>query len=249
MYGGSRKFHLALMGALVALMVLFGAIFWGPWWDAQELAQAQDVAGGGLDEPGKGSDEDKRPAGSKEISEVGDLPADKGQQGPTVNTSSPQGANVGLAGGDGTSQGGVDDEDSGADIVVAPDSKDNVALSPGSERVRVPEVRGASAEEASQALSDSGHVVAGTAKRRSPEPSGTVIGTDPAVGSSVERGTTVAIVLSSGPTNQEDSNGGENEARVTMKEETTETTQPSKMRKRNQKSSTAVLLKSWPRQD
>jgi eukaryotic-like serine/threonine-protein kinase len=242
-YRGSWKRPLALTGALVALLVLLGAVVWGPWWGTQELAQAQDVARGGLDGPGKGSAEDKQPAGSKEVSEVGDLPEDEGQQGPKANTSNPTLANVGLAESDATSQGGGDDEDPGAGIPVEPDSEDNVALGPGSERVRVPEVRGASAEEASQALSDSGHVVAGTAKRRSPEPSGTVIGTDPAVGSSVERGTTVAIVLSSGPTSQEDSNGGEDEARVTTKEETTETTQPSKTRKRNQKSSTAVFVK------
>ncbi len=242
-YGGSRKPPLALTGAFVALLILLGVFVWGPWWGTQELAQAQDVARGGIDEPGQGSHKDKQPAGSKEVSEVGNLPEDEGQQGPNANTSNPMLTNVGLAKGDATSQGGGDDEDPGAGIPVEPDSEDNIALGPGSERVRVPEVRGASAEEASQTLSDSGHVVAGTAKRRSPEPSGTVIGTDPAVGSSVERGTTVAIVLSSGPTSQEDSNGGEDEARVTTKEETTETTQPSKTKKRNQKPSTAVFVK------
>ena len=243
-YGASRKISLALTGAFVALLVLLSAVVWGPWWGTQELAQAQDVAGGGLDEPSKGSDEDKRPAGSKEVSEVGDLPENEGQQDPKATTSSPRLANANLPGGDATPQGGAEDEDPGAGIPVEPGSDDNVALGPGSERVRVPEVRGASAEEASQALSDSGHVVAGATKRRSPEPSGTVIETYPAVGSSVERGTAVAIVLSSGPTSQEDSKGGEDdEARVATKEETTETTQPSKMRKRNQKSSTAVFVK------
>ena len=242
-YGASRKLPLALTGVFVALLVLLSAVVWGPWWGTQELAQAQDVAGGGLDEPSKGSYEDKRSAGSKEVSEVGDLPEDEGQQGPNATTSSPRLANANLPGGDVTPRGRAEDEDPGAGIPVEPGSDDNVALSPGSERVRVPEVRGASAEEASQALSDSGHVVAGTTKRRSPEPSGTVIETYPAVGSSVERGTAVAIVLSSGPTSQEDSNTAENEARVTTKEETTETTQPSKTRKRNQKSSTAVFVK------
>jgi beta-lactam-binding protein with PASTA domain len=240
---------LDLTGVFVALLVLLGAVVWGPWWGTQELAQAQDVAGGGLDEPSKGSDEDKRSAGSNEVSEVGGLPEDKGQQGPKATTSSPRLANANLPGGDATPQGRAEDEDPGAGIPVEPGSDDNVALNPGSERVRVPEVRGTSAEEASQALSDSGHVVAGTTKRRSPEPSGTVIETYPAVGSSVERGTAVAIVLSSGPTSQEDSNTAENEARVTTKEETTETTQPSKTRKRNQKSSTVVFVKGWTQQD
>src|SRR5215207_1349116 len=239
-YGGSRKLPLVLTGAFVALLVLLGAVVWGSWWGTQELAQAQDVALGGLDEPGKDSDKGKRPAGSKEVSEMGDLPEDEGQHGPTMDTSNPTLANIRLAGGDATSQGGVDSEDPGAGMPAEPDSEDNVGLGHGPELVRVPEVRGGSAEEASQVLSDSGHVVAGTAKRPSREPSGRVIGTDPAVGSSVERGTTVAIVLSSGPTSQEDSNGGEDEARVTTKEETTVTTQPSTTRKRNQKSSTAV---------
>jgi eukaryotic-like serine/threonine-protein kinase len=239
-YGGSRKLPLVLTGAFVALLVLLGTVVWGPWWGTQELAQAQDVARGGLDEPGKDSDKGKRPAGSKEVSEMGDLPEDEGQHGPKMDTSNPMLANIRLAGGDDTSQGGVDSEDPGAGMLAEPDSEDNVGLGHGPERVRVPEVRGGSAEEASQVLSDSGHVVAVTAKRPSREPSGTVIGTDPAEGSSVERGTTVSIVLSSGPTSQEDSNGGEDEARVTTKEETTVTTQPSKTRKWNQKSSTAV---------
>jgi serine/threonine-protein kinase len=239
-YEGFRKHPLALTGAFVALLVLFGAVVWGSGWGTRELAQAQDVVHGGLDEPGKDSDEGKRPAGSKEVSEVGDLPEDEGPHGPELDMSKPTLSNVGLAEGDATSWGGVDDEDPAVGTSVEPDSEDNIALDHGSERVRVPEVRGGSAEEASQVLSDSGHVVAGTAERPSREPSETVIGTDPAVGSSVERGTTVSIVLSSGPTSQEDSNGGEDEARVTTKEETTVTTQPSKTRKRNQKSSTAV---------
>jgi hypothetical protein len=224
----------------VALLVLLGTVVWGPRWGTQELAQAQDVAREGLDEPGKDSDEGKRPAGSKGVSEMGDLPEDEGQHGPKMDTSNPMLANIRLAGGDDTSQGGVDSEDPGAGMLAEPDSEDNVGLGHGPERVRVPEVRGGSAEEASQVLSDSGHVVAVTAKRPSREPSGTVIGTDPVEGSSVERGTTVSIVLSSGATSQEDSNGGEDEARVTTKEETTVTTQPSKTRKWNQKSSTAV---------
>jgi eukaryotic-like serine/threonine-protein kinase len=262
-YGGrSSNLPLALAGAFLALLVLLGAAVWGPWWGSQELAQAQDVARGALDRPGEASDEDERAAGLKEVpeagdlsededqeglkavSEAGDLPEDEGQEGLGANTGSPKLGNLGLASSEATSQGDINDQDPEAGIPAELGSEDNVALGPKPERVRVPEVRGGSTEEASQALSASGHVVAGTAKRHNPKPSGTVIGTNPAVGSPVERGTAITILLSSGPASQEDSNGGEDEAEVTMEEETTVTTQSSKTRKRNQKSSTAVFVKA-----
>ena len=263
MYGGrSSNLPLVLAGAFLGLLVLLGAAVWGPWWGSQELAQAQDVARGALDSPGEGSDEDEQAAGLKELpeagdlsegedqeglregSEAGDLPEDEGQEGLGANTGSPTLGNLGLAGGEAASQGDINDQDPEAGIPAELGSEDNVALGPKPERVRVPEVRGGSTEEASQALSDSGHVVAGTSKRHNPEPSGTVIGTNPAVGSPVERGTAVTILLSSGPASQEDSNGGEDEAKATTEEETTVTTQSSKTRKRNQKPSTAVLVKA-----
>jgi hypothetical protein len=265
MYGGRlRKLPLVLAGASVALLlVLLGAAVWGPWWGPQELARAQDVARGALDRPGEASDEDEQAAGLKEVpeagdlsededqeglkevSEAGDLPEDEGQEGLGANTGSPKLGNLGLASSEAASQGDINDLDpEEAGIPAERGSEDNVALGPKPERVRVPEVRGGSAEEASQALSDSGHVVAGTAKRHNPEPSGTVIGTNPEVGSPVERGTAITILLSSGPASQEDSNGGEDEAKVTMEEETTVTTQSSKTRKRNQKPPTAVFVKA-----
>jgi hypothetical protein len=245
MYGGrSSNLPLVLAGAFLGLLVLLGAAVWGPWWGSQELAQAQDVAREPLDRPGEASDEDEQAAGLKEVSEAGDLPQDEGQEGLGANTGSPKLGNFGLAGGEAASQGDINNQDPEAGIPAELGSEDNVALGPKPERVRVPEVRGGSTEEASQALSDSGHVVAGTAKRHDPESSGTVIGTNPAAGSPVERGTTITILLSSGPASQEDSNGGEDEAKVTMEEETTLTTQSSKTRKRNQKPSTAVLVKA-----
>ena len=258
-YGGrSSNLPLALAGAFLALLVLLGAAVWGPWWGSQELAQAQDVTRGALDRPSEASDEDEQAAGLKEVpeagelfededqeglkevSEAGDLPEDEGQEGLGANTGSPKLGNLGLPSSEAASQGDINDQDPEAGIPAELGSEDNVALGPKPERVRVPEVRGGSTEEASQALSDSGHVVAGTAKRHNPEPSGTVIGTNPAVGSPVERGTAITILLSSGPASQEDSNGGEDEAKSTTKEETTVTTQSSKTRKRNQKPSTAV---------
>jgi eukaryotic-like serine/threonine-protein kinase len=263
MYGGrSSNLPLALAGAFLALLVLLGAAVWGPWWGSQELAQAQDMTRGALDRPGGASDEDEQTAGLKEVPEagdlsededqeglkevfeVGDLPEDEGQEGLGANTGSPKLGNRGLPSSGAASQGDINDQNPEAGIPAELGSEDNFAPDPEPERVRVPEVRGGSTEEASQALSDSGHVVVGTAKRHDPEPSGTVIGTNPAVGSPVERGTAITILLSSGPASQEDSNGGEDEAKVTMEEETPVTTRSSKTRKRNQKPATAVFVKA-----
>jgi beta-lactam-binding protein with PASTA domain len=220
------------------------------------------VARGALDRPVEGSDEDGLAAGLKEVpeagdlsedevqeglkevSEAGDLPEDEGQEGLGANTGSPKLGNLGLPSSEAASQGDINDQDPEAGIPAELGSEDNVAPGSKPERVRVPEVRGGSTEEASQALSDSGHVVVGTAKRHNSEPSGTVIGTNPAVGSPVERGTAITILLSSGPASQENSNDGEDEAKVTMEEETPVTTQSSKTRKRNQKPSTAVFVKA-----
>jgi serine/threonine-protein kinase len=215
--------------------------------DRSGEASDEDEQAAGLKEDPEAGDlsEDEDQEGLKEVSEGGNLPENEGQEGLGANTGSPKLGNLGLTGGEATSQGDINDQDpEEAGIPAELGSEDNVALGPKPERVRVPEVRGASAEEASQALSDSGHVAAGTAKRHNPEPSGTVIGTNPAVGSPVERGTAVTILLSSGPASQEDSNGGEDEAKVTMEEETTVTTQSSKTRKGNQKPSTAVFVKA-----
>jgi hypothetical protein len=77
------------------------------------------------------------------------------------------------------------------------------------EQVGVLEIREGSAEEASQEHFGAEHVGEGTANDRGSEPTGTVIGTHPAVASPAERKTSVANEGGSGTTSQDD---GEEEA-------------------------------------
>jgi serine/threonine-protein kinase len=115
---------------------------------------------------------------------------------------------------------------------VEPGTEVNTTISSEPEQVSVPEVSGETVEEAKQALSDAGHLVAGTAARRSPKPAGTVIGTDPPTGSTVKRGTAVSILVSSGPANEEGSDDGKEAA--LEPEVTSALTRLSESRKREQ---------------
>jgi len=68
----------------------------------------------------------------------------------------------------------------------------------GSDRVAVPNVVGADEGPARQALSREGFDVEAT-RRRAPEPTGTVIGQDPAPRTQAEEGSTVTLTVSQGP--------------------------------------------------
>src|SRR5215207_8302200 len=243
--GRLRNLPLALAGASVALLlVLLGAAVWGPWWGPQALARAQDVARGPLDGLGEASGEDEGVTGSKDDLEVGDLLEDEGRKSSKAAPGSPKPGVFAFTSGDTVLRSGADDQENpGANIPAELGTK-VVSPTVGSvpERVSVPKVLGESVEQASRALSDAGHVVRGTATRRSSEPAGTVVGTDPAVGSAVERGTAVAIMVSSGPASQAGSNGGEDA--VPAVEETIAPTQPPKTKKRDQKPLTAVFAKA-----
>ncbi len=63
---------------------------------------------------------------------------------------------------------------------------------------------------------------------RSPESSGTVVGTDLPVGSAVERGTAALIAISSGPASQDGRNGDEDAALTSTPETPPATMQPSR---------------------
>ena len=67
------------------------------------------------------------------------------------------------------------------------------------DRVEVPDVSGLGADAAAELLEEAGCEVAGTRERPGPEPEGTVVGTDPPVGTAVATGTPVVLVVSGGP--------------------------------------------------
>ena len=64
--------------------------------------------------------------------------------------------------------------------------------------VAVPDVSSVGVDEATRALAAAGCSVSGTTEVPSPEPAGTVLGTDPPVGTAVEPGTAVTLVVSAG---------------------------------------------------
>ena len=66
------------------------------------------------------------------------------------------------------------------------------------DRVDVPDVSGLDADAATELLEEAGCEVAGTREEPSSEPAGTVIGTDPPVGTAVASGTPVVLVVSGG---------------------------------------------------
>ena len=68
----------------------------------------------------------------------------------------------------------------------------------GAERVEVPDVSGLGGDAATERLREAGCEVAGTREEPSPEPAGTVVGTDPPIGTAVALGTPVTLIVSGG---------------------------------------------------
>ena len=69
----------------------------------------------------------------------------------------------------------------------------------GPDRVDVPDVSGLGADAATALLREAGCEVAGTRTEPSPEPEGTIVGTDPPVGTAVASGAPVTLIVSGGP--------------------------------------------------
>ena len=236
-----------LATGLVALLVLLGAASWGPWWDSEEHARAQDVASGSLDEFGEDFEGGERASGTmKTISNAENLPEDEGRESSTTDTDSPELGNVGFVSSDAVLQNDVINGDPAVGNPM--ERSTELEATPGSEpeRVNVPDVSGGSAEEAASSLSDAGHVVLGTAERHSSEPAGTAVGTDLPTGSAVERGTPVLILVSSGPASQDTGTGDEDAAPTPAPEATPAPRQPSKTGKRDPKALTATFAKGEP---
>jgi protein kinase-like protein len=207
-YGGrANKIPLALAGTCVALLILLGVAVWGPWWGPQELARAQDVAGGSLDGPVEAFDADERMAsttedergdGSKGGSEAASLPKNQGQRNSEASTGSPTLGNPNLPSGTAVLEG------SAVGQYSEPDSETNGVPGIRPEQVGVLEIKEGSTQEASQEHLGAEHVGEGAANGRSSEPTGTVIGTRPAVASPAERETSVTNEGGSGTTSQDD---------------------------------------------
>ena len=207
-YGGRlNKLPLALAGTCVALLVLLGVAVWGPWWGPQELARAQDVAGGfpdGLseasevDEPNPSTKEGERVYGSKEGPETGNLPEDEGYRSTEASTGSPNVGGPSLVSDTADLQGGAIGQDPELE------SEANAAPGIGLEQVGVLKIRKGSAEVASQEHSGAEHLEEGAANGHSSEPTGTDIWPHPKVVPPAERETSVATEGGNGPTSQDD---------------------------------------------
>jgi hypothetical protein len=207
-YGGRfNKIPLALAAASVTLLFLLGVAVWGPWWGPEELAQAQDVAGGSLDGLGEASDvdeptvstnEDELGDGSKESPETGKLPKDEGQRSSEASTGSSKIGDSGLVAGTAVLQGGAIRQD--------PESNSEANIVPGfgPNQVSEQEFSEGSVREASQKLFDAEHVVEGATNERSSEPTGTGIGPHPTVVPPTKRDISVTNEGGSGSTSQDD---------------------------------------------
>jgi serine/threonine-protein kinase len=101
-----------------------------------------------------------------------------------------------------------DDVDQGRVISTTPPAEAEVhegqvvtvVVSRGAEEVEVPRLVGQTRDEARDLLTEVGLRLGRVTQEASSEPAGTVLRSNPAEGVSVERGTQVDIVLSSGPT-------------------------------------------------
>jgi serine/threonine-protein kinase len=89
------------------------------------------------------------------------------------------------------------DPSPGTRVVKGTDVRVNV--SKGLPPVPVPNVIGQSQADASSALKDAGFTVGPTREENSDKPAGTVIDTDPKVGTSLQRGSSVSLIVSKGP--------------------------------------------------
>ena len=207
-YGGRfNKIPLALAAASVALLFLLGVAVWGPWWGPEELARAQDVAGGSLDGLGEASDidewvastnEDERRDGSKEGPERGNLPEDEGQRSSEVSTGSPKLGDPGHGSGSAVLQ----DDAIGQD--PEPNIEANAVPGFGPDQGSSPQFIEGSVGEASQKLFDTEHVEEGMANGRSFEPTGTDLGPHPTVVLQPKRDISVTNEGGSGTMSQDD---------------------------------------------
>jgi eukaryotic-like serine/threonine-protein kinase len=230
-----RRLPLALTAAFIGLLVLLGVVIWGgPWSDSREQARVLDVAGGPLDGLDGASERGEQAVAQKEeVPDAGLLPAEKSPDSSKANTpSNPKLGSIDPVSNHAVLQNGVTGQDHPeAGSSVKSGGEIDVAASAKPEWVSVPEISGRSVEEAWRTLSEAGHVVVGTVTRHSPEPTGTVIGTNPPTGSTVKRGSVLFIMLSSGPTGRKGSNGDENGVSVAVPEATPAPTQPQKTTK------------------
>jgi beta-lactam-binding protein with PASTA domain/serine/threonine protein kinase len=100
---------------------------------------------------------------------------------------------------DGVDEGVVAEQDPPAGQQVAPGSNITIRVSSGPGSVPVPDVTGQPADQAQSTLSNAGFQVQRSEEGSADVPEGNVIRTDPGAGASVEPGSGVTIVVSTGP--------------------------------------------------
>jgi beta-lactam-binding protein with PASTA domain len=93
----------------------------------------------------------------------------------------------------------VIDQDKDPDVLVAQGTTVTLTVSKGKERVAVPDVRGRTEAEATQALQAAGLAVAVQRADSDTVPAGSVISQTPEPGTRVDKGSEVTIVVSNGP--------------------------------------------------
>jgi serine/threonine-protein kinase len=199
---------------LFGLLALLGAAIWAPLSSSseeQQVSRVQDLAGGplaGLDEVFEGGsdwapDLQTEVAGIKSSSKddtwvqptAADFNADPQNDDAPSSGAPAQSIN---AGSETEAQENALPRDAGEqDLRVSSAPNITVGNAPEQE-VNVPDVAARSVEEASQVLSEAGFKMASTKTQSSPEPAGTVVGTDPPTGSKVKSGTVVNLIVSDG---------------------------------------------------
>ena len=200
---------------LFGLLALLGAAIWAPLSSSseeQQVSRVQDLAGGPLarlDEVFEGGSDwavDTR----TEVAGLKSSPKDDAWVQPTAVSFDADSQNDDAAPSSGSPAQATDigpeteaqqnalPQDAGEqDLRVSSAPNITVGSAPEQE-VSVPDVAARSVEEASRVLSEAGFTMAGTKTQSSPEPAGTVVGTDPPTGSKVKSGTDVNLIVSDG---------------------------------------------------
>ncbi|MGF1472531.1 MAG: Stk1 family PASTA domain-containing Ser/Thr kinase [Rubrobacteraceae bacterium] len=96
-------------------------------------------------------------------------------------------------------EGGIIGQSAAPGAAVAPGTYIGVTVSSGPELVRVPNVAGDRLQVAQRKITNAGFAYTTVSSRSARWPAGTVLFTDPAVGTRIEPGSSVTIVYSSGP--------------------------------------------------
>ena len=168
--------------------------------EGPRLVEAPDLSRLTLDEAGDALEEAGLTLGGMDGAPSEDVPAGTvvGQD-PAAEEEVKRGAAVRLT----LSSGPKAPADVPDPAVSDPEAGSDASAPAAEEPLAVPDVFSVGVEEATRVLAAAGCSVSGTTEVSSPEPAGTVLGTDPPVGTAVEPGTPVTLVVSAGPPPEE----------------------------------------------